>query len=69
MAKQAKDWNPGDKFVFTESPFPSGPIPTKVFTLGERRSNPKDEFQYFDVPYKLGDVIVAAAWIKEVDDE
>ena len=69
MAKTEKDWKPGDKFVFTESPFPSGPIPTKVFILGARRGNPKDEFQYFDVPYKTADITVAASWIKEVDDE
>ena len=69
MAKTEKDWKPGDKFVFTESPFPDGPIPTQVFTLGARRGNPKDEFQYFDVPYKKMEITVAASWIKEVGDE
>ncbi len=69
MAKQEKDWNEGDRFVFTESPFPAGPLPTKVYTLGTRQSDPENEFQYFDVYYELGTITVAAHWIKEPGNE
>ena len=73
MAKQEKDWNEGDRFVFTESPFPAGPLPTKVYTLGTRQSDPENKFQYFDVSYTLGTstgtITVAAHWIKEPGNE
>lgn len=73
MAKQEKDWNEGDRFVFTESPFPAGSLPTEVYTLGTRQSDPENKFQYFDVSYTLGSstgtITVAAHWIKEPGNE
>ena len=69
MAKTEKDWNEGDRFMFTESPFPAGPTPTKVYTLGTRQSEPESKFQYFDVAYESGSITVSAHWIKEPVDE
>lgn len=69
MAKQIKDWNEGDTFMFTESPFPAGPLPTRVYTLGERQSDPESQFQYFDVSYGTSVIRVSAHWIKEPNNE
>lgn len=66
---KTNNWEEGDKFVFTESPFPAGKVPTGVHTLGARQSDPKHPFQYFDVTYKLGEITVATHWIKKPGDE